>query len=162
MTEDEVIEIISGVTTLLGTALSQYISLIETISPQQGAGVASQKLKLDTLKTRLADEKLKLQKLRDAQQRKHELEKIRRDHERDASKLKQTEGRSTQSRVALLNAMGQWIGWVETLADGRVNIYDSKHRIVARELAGLTLDRTGKLFGRGRQGLVALGQSLRA
>ena len=66
MNEDELIDIISDVTALLGAALAQYIELNESIA---GAGVESQTLKLDALKARMADEKLKVAKLTDAAKR---------------------------------------------------------------------------------------------
>jgi hypothetical protein len=72
MTESEVIEIISDVTTMFGDILSQHISLNESLV---GAGVEAQQLKVDTLKARLASEKLRLEKLKDAAKRKRELEK---------------------------------------------------------------------------------------
>jgi hypothetical protein len=73
MNVDELIELISDVTTLLGNALAQHIELNESVHPQQGAGVEAQKLKLDALKLKLAGEKLKLAKFKDAAKRKKEL-----------------------------------------------------------------------------------------
>ncbi len=109
----------------------------------------------------MADEKLKLAKLKNAAKRKKELEKANQ-HKPSASRPTTNEGKSTRSRVALLNGKGRWLGFVETLANGNVNIYDARGRIVSRELSGLTLDQSGKLFARGRAGLVALGKKLAA
>jgi len=157
MTEDELIDIISNVTTLLGASLAQYIELNESIA---GAGVESQTLKLDALKARMAIEKSRLTKLKDAAKRKRELERLRQRHQTQDSRNSTNEGKATNSRVALMNGKGRWIGWVEKQANGNVNIYDARGRIVARELGGLTIDGSGKLFARGRAGLVALGASL--
>lgn len=144
MTHDELIELISDVTTLLGTALAQHVELTESID---GAGIESQKLKLDALKAKLAGEKLKLAKLKDAEKRRKELQKQR-----------QTEANSRPSRIQLLNGQGRLIGWLHSEPSGKVTVYDAKGRLVARELNGITLDRTGRLAGRGRQGLLALGR----
>jgi len=160
LTKDELIEICSAVTTMLGSILAKHVELNEGLIDQFATDAAEQKV--DRLKQQTADAKEQLQKLRDLAARKRQLFKIRNDHEREVSKPKQTEGKSTQSRVALLNGKGKWIGWIESLANGNVNIYDARGRIVARELSGITLDRTGRFVGRGKQGLVVRGQSLKA
>lgn len=74
MTEDELNDILSSVTTMLGDALSQHVALKESF---QGAGVETQSKKLDALKLKLAVEKARLKKLKDAAKRKRELEKLR-------------------------------------------------------------------------------------
>ena len=155
LTQDELISIISDVTTLLGQALAQHVELTENLL-NQGAGVPVQQQKLETLKTKIAGERAKLTKLKDAAKRKKELERSNRQHERPSA----NEGSAGVGRVALLNAQGRWIGFVETLGNGNVNVFDAKGQIVARELAGLTVDRAGRLVGRGRQGLVVLGRTL--
>ncbi len=111
-------------------------------------------MKLNALKARLAGEKLKLDKLNDAAKRKKELEKA---SKRSAGRSSANEGK--QSRVALHNNKGALIGWLSYEAGGKVTVYDSRGRLVARELAGITLDRTGRFVGRGRQGLVVLGRT---
>jgi YD repeat-containing protein len=157
MTRDELIELISDVTSLLGTALAQHVELTESLSSQ---GVESQKQKLDSLKARMADEKLKLAKLKDAAKRKRELEKLRHDHERQTA----NEGKSSAGRIQLLNGQGRLIGWLHNEANGKVTVYDAKGRLVARELTGgITLDRFGRVVGRCKgQGLVVLGRRMAA
>ena len=159
MNEDELIDIISDVTTLLGTALAQHVELTESISA--GAGVESQKLKLDALKARMDHEKLKLAKLKDAAKRKKELAKANQ-HQPSASRPTANEGKSPAGRIQLLNGQGRLIGWLTNESNGKVTVYDAKGRLVARELAGITLDRSGRWAGRGRQGLVVLGRRLAA
>ncbi|MBP9913728.1 MAG: hypothetical protein KBF26_10015 [Opitutaceae bacterium] len=156
MNEDELIDIISDVTTLLGAALAQYIELNESIA---GAGVESQRLKVDALKTRMAGEKLKLAKLKDAAKRKKELQKL---SASSATRPTTNESKSPADRIQLLNGQGRLIGWLHNETNGKVTVYDAKGRLVARELAGITLDRTGRFVGRGRQGLVVLGRRLTA
>jgi hypothetical protein len=154
MNEDELIDIISSVTNLLGSTLAQHVELTETIAA--GAGVESQRRKVAALKAKIADANLRLAKLKDRAKRKKELAKA------NQHKPATNEGKSTRSRVALLNGKGRWVGFVETLASGNVNIYDARGRIVSRELSGLTLDQNGRLFAKGRAGLVALGKKLAA
>ena len=155
MNEDELIDIISDVTTLLGDALTKYVALSESISA--GAGVESQTLKLDALKARMADEKLKLAKLKGAAKRRKD---IATDNERRARRPVANESKSPAGRIQLLNGQGRVIGWLHSESNGKVTVYDAKGRLVARELAGITLDRAGRFVGRGRQGLVTLGQRI--
>lgn len=126
------------------------------------AATDAAKEKLARLKQYTLAAKEKLDDIRQRQQRRRELEKIRKDHERHTARSAANESKSTRSRVALMNGKGRWIGFVETLANGNVNIYDARGRIVSRELGGLTLDQSGKLFALGRAGLVALGAKLDA
>jgi hypothetical protein len=156
MNEDELIDIISDVTTLLGDALTKYVALAETISA--GAGVESQTLKLDALKARMADEKLKLAKLKDAAKRRKD---INADNQLRARRPVANESKSPAGLIQLLNGQGRLIGWLHSESNGKVTVYDAKGRRVATELPGITLDRLGRAVGRGKaQGLVMLGRTL--
>jgi YD repeat-containing protein len=159
LSEDELIEILSDVTTLLGTALAQHVELTESLLDQNAGAQVQQKI--DALKAKLDDERARLKKLHAAQQRRRELEKIRKDHERN-ERTPANEDKATSSRVGLYNGRGRLIGWLHNEPNGKVTVYDARGRLVARELAGITLDRTGRFVGRGRQGLVVLGQRLAA
>ena len=158
MNEDELIDIISDVTALLGAALAQYIELNESIA---GAGVESQTLKLDALKARMADEKLKLAKLKDAAKRRKELAKA--NQHQPSARHSANESKSPAGRIQLLSGQGRLIGWLHNETNGKVTVYDSKGRRVATQLPGLTLDRLGRVVGRGKgQALVVLGRTLAA
>ena len=78
ISEDELISIISDVTTLLGQALAQHVELKETVLTGSGVGIEVQKKRIETLKSKIAAEKTRLNKLRDAAKRKKELEKANR------------------------------------------------------------------------------------
>ncbi len=103
MTRDELIDLLSDVTTLLGTALAREVELKESIA---GAGVDSQQLKIDATKAKLAGERLKLTKLRDAAKRKRELEQYRRENETSAASPAVDEGNNS-GMVTLRNAAGR-------------------------------------------------------
>jgi hypothetical protein len=77
LTKDELISLISDVTTLLRDALAKHAELVEA-TVGSSVGVEIQRKKLDVLKTKLADENRKLTRLKDAAKRKRELEKINR------------------------------------------------------------------------------------
>lgn len=157
MTRDELIDLLSAVTTLLGTALAREVELKESLAND---AAASQREKLDALKAKLAGERLKLQKLNAASKRRRELEKKRQENERGTARSAANESKSSLRRIQLLNGQGKLIGWLHKEANGKVTVYDAKGRLVARELNGITLDRTGRFVGRGRQGLVVLGRAL--
>jgi len=117
----------------------------------------AQQMRIDRVKRELENEKEQLATLRRRQKHKREIEIARKKNER---KHRQDEGRSANGPVALRNARGQLIGWIQAAGMDRVNVLDAKGRLVARELNGMTLDRCGRLVGNGRQGLVVLGSGL--
>jgi hypothetical protein len=156
MTRDELIELISDVTVMLGTALAQHVELTESI---EGAGVESQRLKLDALKAKLAGEKLKLAKLKDAAKRKRELEKLRHDNERLTARSAANEGKNS-GMVTLRAASGRCIGYMRVMGKDQTDFFSASGKLVAREVGGVTYSN-GKAVYRGKLGLVVLGQSLR-
>jgi hypothetical protein len=158
LTQSELLDLIDEVNVAVAQAIASYAELNEGMIDDAATGAAKEKL--ERLKAKTDDAKQRLADLKDQQRHKAEVERQRRERERERQST--NESKSPQSRVALLNAKGQWIGWVETQRDGKVNVYDARGRIVARELNGITLDRTGRFVGRGRQGLVVLGQGLQS
>lgn len=155
MSRDELIELLSDLTTLLGTALAQHVELTESIS---GAGVESQRLKLDALRAKLADEKLKLAKLKDATKRKKELEKLRHSNDRSAARPTTNEAKNS-GMVTLRATSGRVVGYMRATGKDRADFYSAAGKLVAREVGDLTY-ASGKAVYRGRLGLVVLGQSL--
>lgn len=85
ISQDELIQIISDVTTLLGHSLARHIELNEKLIGS-GAGVEAQQRKLRLLKTKLAHEKARLAKLKGVAKRKKELEKSNKQHGRQAAR----------------------------------------------------------------------------
>lgn len=158
MSRDELIELLSDVTSLVGTALAREVELRESIAD---AGATAQRLKLDALKAKLAGERLKLQKLNAAAKRRRELEKKRGEQDRRTSRSAVNEAPQSSRRIQLFDRSGRLLGWLHGEQNGRITLYDSKGRVVARESGGLTLDAKGKVVLRGRGGgLVALGRYL--
>lgn len=74
LTKDELISLISDVTTLLGDTLAKHVELVEA-TVGSGAGVDIQKKKLDVLQSKISNEKKKLAKLKDAAKRRRDLRK---------------------------------------------------------------------------------------
>lgn len=155
MTRDELLDLISDVTTLLGTALVQHVELTESIA---GAGVESQRLKLDALKARMADEKLKLARLKDAAKRKRELEKLRHSNERQTWRSAANESKNT-GMVTLRVASGRVVGYMRVTGKDRTDFFDRTGKLVAREVGGVTYNRRGRAIFRGHLGLIALGDT---
>ena len=149
LSHDEVLALVDEVNVAMAEVIANFAQLKEGMV-DDGATDAAQ-AGLERLKQKTDDAKRQLSDLKNRQRHRREMERQRKEHERERSKAQQTEGKSTKGRVALLNAKGQWIGFVESLASGNVNIYDSRGRLVSRQLAGLTLDRAGRFVGRGRQ-----------
>lgn len=157
LTQDELIDVCSEVTTMLGAILARHVELNESLIGNEATDTA--KKKLESLRQQTADAKAELQKLWYAQRRKRELEKIRDDHAREREE--QTEGKATQRTIQLLDGHGRLIGRLRIEPNGDVTVYDSRGKLVSRELKNLTFDRSGRFRGRGKQGLVVLGQTLR-
>ena len=109
--------------------------------------------KLDVARNRLAQAK-------EAAARKKALKRANRHNAHGHIKRTANESRGKAESIVLLNGQGRVIGRFQREINGRVAIYDAKGLVVARELNGITIDRTGKLVGRGAQGLVALGKAL--
>ena len=143
--DDELLAVIEDVTLMLGQVLLKHRQLAEGIIDKNNAERAKQKI--DALKQRMADEKERLAKIRSAQQRKRELEKIRKDHERPVK----------EDVAAIRNQKGKVLGWVQSVGKGRSNILNSKGVVVARHVNGVTLDGKGVFRGQGRQGMRFLG-----
>ncbi len=158
MSRDELIDLLSDVTALIGTALAQHVELTESISA--GAGVESQALKLDALKARMADEKLKLAKLKDAAKRKKELEKLRDDNDRSAPRPTTNEAKNT-GMVTLRAASGRVVGYMRATGKDRADYFDRTGKLVAREVGGVTYDGAGKMVYREKLGLVVVGSILK-
>jgi LPS O-antigen subunit length determinant protein (WzzB/FepE family) len=160
----EVSELLDQCIAALGEILAGYVELNESLLDQT-TRVETQR-KVDVLKARLADEKLKLQKHRNAQQRKHELERIRSAHERErekqAHKPTQSEGKSAPNMVALRNQKGEVIGWAHVVGKNQIDFLNSKGRLIAREILGQTYNGRGNLAAYDRQGLRVLGQQMGA
>lgn len=81
LTQDELIDVCSEVTTMLGAILARHVELNESLIGNEAIDTA--KKKLESLRQQTADAKAELQKLWYAQRRKRELEKIRDDHARE-------------------------------------------------------------------------------
>lgn len=156
MTRDELIDLLSDVTSLLGTALAREVELKESLT---GAGVESQRLKLDGLKAKLAGERLKLAKLKDAAKRKGELEKLRHDNDRSAARPTMNEAKNT-GMVTLRAASGRVVGYMRKHGPNRTDYFDRTGKLAAREVGGVTYDGRGKMVYRGKMGLAVLGQVL--
>ncbi len=153
MTRDDLIDIISSVTSLLGDALTKYVDLNETIIGQS-AGVASQTKKLDLLKARLAGEKLKLSKLKDAAKRRRDLEKA------NQHKPTANESKTSSGMLTLRDATGKVVGYMRIFKD-HTDYFTSTGKLVARYRNLKTYTAGGAYAGNLDQGLRLLGQSLR-
>lgn len=148
---DEINDILSQTTTLLGQLLATAGELREDMLYQRQ--VDAQQAKVDRIKRDLEDEKQQMKRLRHRQQHKREVDRNR----KERNKHRQTEGRGAAGLVALRNARGQLIGWLQAAGMDRVNVLDSGGRLVAREINGLTVRSNGRLVGHGRLGLAVLG-----
>ena len=151
ITDDELLEIIEDVTVTLGQILLTHRELTEGLL-DDGPTIRSQQ-KIEDLKRRLEDEKIRLAKIRHQRQRKRELEKITADHRKDV----QAESKTTPVQ----DQSGRVIGWLLNVAKDRIHVLDHQGRVVGRFINGRTLDHRGRLVGVGNQGLRVLGQTLK-
>ena len=158
--DDELLSIIDDVTLALGQLLLTHRELTEGLLDQYQTD--AEKEKIADLKKQIEVEREKLSAIRHAQERKKELERIRKDHEKEAkaSKSKQTEQKL--GTVALRNQRGQLVGWVQTVGRNRLNILNPQGKVVAREIDGRTFDGRSQFRGYGSQGLRVLGTKIKA
>lgn len=156
MSRDELIDLLSDVTTLVGTAVAKEIELKESLA---GAGIATQSEKLESLKAKLGVERVKLAKLRDAAKRKRDLEKIRSTMSGRPPRSAANESKSSGT-LTLRDGAGKVVGFVRTQGPNRTEIFSAKGKLVARETNGKTYYATGRPAGDGRQGLRVLGQTM--
>jgi hypothetical protein len=154
ISRDEITDILSQTTTFLGQLLATGGELREDLMDQRQTD--AQQIKVDRIKRELENEKQQMKRLRHRQQHKREVEKNR----KKRLKHRQHEGRAANGLIALRNARGQLIGWLQAAGMDRVNVLDAKGRLVAREIKGMTLSSTGRLFGHGKLGLVVLGAEM--
>lgn len=159
LSQSELLDLIDEVNVAVAQVIASYAELSEGMLDDAATDAA--KDKLERLKAKTDDAKRRLSNLKDRHRHRREAERRRKEHERDSARNPANESKSPTGRIQLLNGQGRLIGWLHNETNGKVTVYDAKGRLVARELAGLTLDRTGKLVGRGRQGLVVLGQRLK-
>ncbi len=151
-TDDELISLIEEVTTTLGQIFLTHRELTEGILHQQQTDRSREKI--ESLKKRMESEKEKLVQVRRSQQRKRELERIRKSHET------KTEGVSSKL-ISVRDQRGRVVGWIQSVGKSRLNILDGRSRLVGRFINGQTYDSRGQVIGCGNQGLRLLGQTLR-
>ena len=159
MTDDLLNELLT-VTCTLGQLIEIHGELAESLLDQTQTRLGREKI--DSLKKQIETEQDRLAKIKHTQQRKKELEKLRHDQDKEAGeKAKQNEGKHGSRMIQLLDGKGKLVAWLQVLGKDRVNILDARGRLVAREVSGITLDKSGKFMGRGRQGLRVLGMNQR-
>lgn len=156
MTRDELIDLLSDVTSLIGTALAREVELKESFASD---AADAQRAKLDALKAKLAGERLKLQKLNAASKRRRELEKKRHENERQTARSAANESKNT-GMVTLRDGAGRVVGFMRVMGPNRTDFFDRTGKLVAREIGGKTYFTSGKLASPDRQGLRVLGQHL--
>ena len=83
ISDDDLLSIIEDTTLALGQILLHHRELSENLLDIQQTDQAKERI--DSLRKQIEDERENLSKIRRSQRRKKELERIRRDHEKDAS-----------------------------------------------------------------------------
>jgi len=156
--DDELLSIIEDVTLALGQLLLTHRELTEGLLDQYQTD--AEKEKIAGLRKQIEDEREKLSAIRHAQERKKELERIRKDHEKEAKASKEKQTEQKLGTVALRNQRGQLVGWVQTVGRNRVNILNPQGKVVAREIGKRTFDGRSQFRGYGSQGLRVLGTKM--
>jgi len=156
ISDDDILSIIDETTVALGQILLRHRELSESLLDTQQTERGREKI--DSLRKQIEDERENLAKIRHTQQRKKELERIRKAHDKEAKEM-QTEQKA--GLVSLLNQSGRLIGWIQTIGRNRVNILNANGKVVAREIDGQTFDGRSRFVGGGSQGLRVLGKSSR-
>lgn len=157
ISDDELLSIIDDATLALGQLLLNHRELSESLLDTQQTDRAKQKI--DSLRRKIEDERQNLATIRQAQQRKKELERIRQSHAKEANEAKRP--KQKQGTVSVLNQKGQLVGRIQSFGNNRRNIMNAKGEIVAREIDGRTFNERGEFRGYGKQGLRVLGMKLK-
>ena len=145
--DDELLSIIDDVTLALGQLLLTHRELTEGLLDQYQTD--AEKEKIADLKKQIEDEREKLSAIRHTQQRKKELERIRKDNEKESRTSKEKQTEQKLGTVALRNQRGQLVGWVQTVGRNRLNILNPTGKLVAREIDGRTFDGRSRFRGYG-------------
>jgi hypothetical protein len=151
---DELAAILDDICATIGELLVTNAQLKESMVDDAATDAAKEKL--DRLKQDTLAAKGKLADIKQRQQRKHELEKIRKDHERERT----TEGKNS-GMVTLRAANGRCIGYMRVMGKEQTDFFSASGKLVAREVGNVTY-ANGKAVFRGRLGLVVLGKALAA
>lgn len=157
ISDDELLTIIEDATLALGQMLLNHRELSESLLDTQQTDRAKQKI--DSLRKHIEDERENLAKIRQSQSRKKELERIRKDHAKEANEARLT--KQKQGTVSVLNQNGQLVGRIQSFGNNRRNIMNARGEIVAREIDGRTFNERGEFRGYGKQGLRVLGMKLK-
>lgn len=157
ISDDELLSIIEDATLALGQLLLTHRELSESLLDTKQTDRAKQKI--DALRKQVEDERVNLSKIRHVQSRKKELERIRKDHAKEANEAKQT--KQKQGTVSVLNQNGQLVGRVQSFGNNRRNFMNARGEVVAREINGRTYNGRGEFRGYGKQGLRVLGMKLK-
>jgi hypothetical protein len=148
-------DIIASVGDILINHYELQLESVTVLEPTDSA-----KKGIERIQKRLVWAKARLAKAKEASARRKKLEKVNDLNRRGARRHPANESKVAVGRIQLLNGQGRLIGWLHSERNGKVTVYDARGRLVARELAGITLDHGGRLVGKGRQGLIALGRKV--
>jgi hypothetical protein len=158
--QEDVVGILHECLSCLGELTAPRAFLWESFQVQSQSRKSREKI--EDLHHRIEVEKEKVKQIQDSEKRRKELEKIRRDHDKDQSeKSTQNEGKHPLSITPIYDQSGRLIGYTLPLSRTRSAILNRKSQLVAYEINGVTYDRQGRSQGRGRQGLRVLGQSIK-
>ncbi len=149
---DELAAILDDICATIGELLVTNAQLKESMVDDAATDAAQEKL--DRLKQDTLAAKEKMADIKQRQQRKRELEKIRKGHERERT----NEGKNG-SMVTLRSVTGRTIGYMRVMNKDQTDLFSASGKLVAREIGNLTYSN-GKAVFRGRLGLVALGMKL--
>ena len=154
---DELAAILDDICATIGELLVTNAQLKETMVDDAATETAQDKL--DRLKQDTLAAKERLATLKKQQRHKHEVEKTRKDHEKQAARPATNEGKSSSGMLTLRDAAGRVVGFVR-VGKSRTEYFSPAGKLVAREIGGATYDfsRGGRLASRDRQGLRVLGQ----
>ena len=160
ISKDELIDLLDEFTAVIGQILATHCELSESVFNQTQSRASKEKI--DQLKAKIDTEREKLATHKHVLDRKRELEKIRTDHAK-ASSAKAVENEVIHGRktTQIFDGTGKLVGRIQPVGAGNFNIFDAGGRLVAREIGEKTYAKNGKFMGRGRLGLMVLGQTLR-
>ena len=153
----DLITILEEVTITLDQLLKSHGQLVEGFFEDNQ--ISQSQDRIEKRRSEIDKERDRIKNIRDVLRHRRELDQLRKKNEKDVTKSPQTETtKKTTGLETISDQGGRVVGYRYQHSKHGVVFMDRNQRVVAREKDGQTFDKNGKYFGKGKQGLRAIGR----